>query len=594
MADYYSWLAQNKTIVGSLLVSPNYVMVKDGINAWLQLSGSTGVSNYYVQHYGGSANDLRAYLPMRIEITVNGGTTFVYSVPTTAVITSVGSYYRTAVTGTYRMSIPTDGSAITIETTVTTRYGLSDAATYSFTQQAYGAAKNTVTGPTELVTGKKYTYSFQNPAASQGNVTYRFYLCYFQGSSPVTSGLPTGYYAPVSYTSGISTESISSIDVAVKFNSAPTGYVAPHRIPNGGYYLYLQARLMATFANSDFLQATIGDSYMDITSVTSRTEVDDNLKPVITSVALAGTELQKYGGYVGGKSTAILTVTAQFQCGGSLNYVTVEERIGGAYIQTVTGGRQSRTVYLSIEGERTGEAAFIVTVDDSVWGVSSDAYTENVTIYHYWTPRLDSYSAERCRVGAEGDSGAFYYDGVWYVLDDTGDYAKISWSSFFSPLNNRNSKTLRIKRPRSNTTGNMVTQVITPSAYQESSFLVCPAHKRSSYLIVFILTDDYYQSTGEQGSNTVAYGLPLDTEAATFDFPANGNGLGIGKVAQSLDMLDLAATWTLLVYDDYTDPQNNGTLLIGGYHEDTGSDEKLTDWMRQVEEELYRLDGRLF
>lgn len=145
--------------------------------------------------------------------------------------------------------------------------------------------------------------------------------------------------------------------------------------------------------------------------------------------------------------------------------------------------------------------------------------------------------------------------------DEDGNYAKISFAYAFTPLNNRNSKSITLKY-RVNESNNYTTiETITPSAYSGTYTKVISARVDNAYTIQITMTDDL--------SSPITY-IDLPTAETVFDILADGTGIAFGKVASKPNTLE--TTWDVDVAGLSMDtikssiiPDSNGAHHIGAY-----------------------------
>lgn len=167
----------------------------------------------------------------------------------------------------------------------------------------------------------------------------------------------------------------------------------------------------------------------------------------------------------------------------------------------------------------TSDNSVIISVVDSR-GLSSSR-TFSFTVIEWFSPMVTAISIHRGR----------YSGGVW-TPDDTGNYCKIEWAVKFAPVNNLNSKYLKITAPDGD-------HVITLSSYVQSGVLYSAADTESSYDIVLTLTDYV---------TTFVRTVTLSTAGVVLDIKAGGKGVGFGKVAEYDNCIDFNPQWDVRVY----------------------------------------------
>lgn len=109
---------------------------------------------------------------------------------------------------------------------------------------------------------------------------------------------------------------------------------------------------------------------------------------------------------------------------------------------------------------------------------------------------------------------------------------QIEWAVKFAPVNNINSKYLKITAPDGD-------HVITLSSYVQSGVLYSAADTESSYDIILTLTDYV---------TTFVRTVTLSTAGVVLDIKAGGKGVGFGKVAEYDNCIDFNPQWDVRVY----------------------------------------------
>ena len=189
--------------------------------------------------------------------------------------------------------------------------------------------------------------------------------------------------------------------------------------------------------------------------------------------------------------------------------------------------------------------------------------TDYVTVFPYHRPNMPVCKATRCRVATSGDTELYTYNGVTYTPDENGIYALLQWTVDISPLNNGNSRTLKMRmKPTDSWT------TITLRSYSDSNYMVIGVGEDSSYDIQFSISDDFYTN--------IIFIAPLNTIYAMLDFKHGGTGVAMGKVSELDNVLDIHRNWTLhMPYGTY----------IQNYYQN-GNAVNLYDWMNTVNQRI--------
>lgn len=278
---------------------------------------------------------------------------------------------------------------------------------------------------------------------------------------------------------------------------------------------------VATYAplmpNSPSATATIiCDTYLNNLLVGSTTiNVTLNLRAADVSPSLSLTIADydsyktTYGAFVATKSRLRITAVPSFRYGSTQKAVNILAN-GLSYNSSPITTQPINASATSVYGSVTDSRGFTGNV------------TNTITILPYSPPKL-SYQINR-----SNGSG---------VIDPTGAYMRVDYTVAISPLNNINSKSLKVEyRPVGTET--YTEQTISLSSYSVTSYAVIAISTEYTYDVRITLTDDF-ESTIQTGR--------VPSAAVTMDFLAGGNGASFGKVAENDYELDLAESWKLHV-----------------------------------------------
>jgi hypothetical protein len=213
----------------------------------------------------------------------------------------------------------------------------------------------------------------------------------------------------------------------------------------------------------------------------------------------------KFGCYVQSKSKLKGTVTASGIYGSSIkSYSTV--------FQSVTYSGSSFTTSVPTS---SGSLSLVTTVTDSRGRTASK--TTTVTVVAYSNPGIPSFSVQRC------DSSG--------TADDSGSYAKITYSYSVSSVNSKNSCSMKIEYKRSTATSWAGT-LTSGTAYSASTSVVPTTALSADYQWdIRITVTDYFTST--------TYTAILSSAEVIMDFLASGKGIAVGKTAERENTLDV-------------------------------------------------------
>lgn len=243
---------------------------------------------------------------------------------------------------------------------------------------------------------------------------------------------------------------------------------------------------------------------------------------VTDSTGLKGT----YGKYILGKSKLRIAVAQSLKYSATAASFSIEANGNYYSAYTITTSELASMDYDQV----------VVSLQDSR-GMTATV-TVDISILEWYTPRIIGFSIHRTK--ADGSA------------DDSGAYCRIDWSIQIAPLENQNSRALTITHPEGSTQPAL-------TAYEQSGSLVVAASTESSYDITLALQDDL---------DSFARTLRLSTAGVALDILRGGKGLGLGKVAELSEAVEVNPDWTLICQQ----------LELAGVN--------LVDWMQQVNSEL--------
>lgn len=243
--------------------------------------------------------------------------------------------------------------------------------------------------------------------------------------------------------------------------------------------------------------------------------VPESVKPSVSAItvseATAGLAKQ-FGAYVQGKSTLQVKTTAAGAYGSTISgcRVTVDER---SY-----SGTKVTTQELTHAGKLTVKAE----VTDSRGRVAEK--TTEISVLPYAPPSISDLTLHRC--DAKGH------------LDETGDYVSIHYAFAVSELGGKNTHTVRFAYKRHKAGEDAWAELGSDDAFHAADATLVP----STELVVDYRWDvrltvsDYFGSTESTAL--------LRSSEVIIDLLASGDGMGIGKTAETRGALELA--WQLI------------------------------------------------
>ena len=263
------------------------------------------------------------------------------------------------------------------------------------------------------------------------------------------------------------------------------------------------------------------------TSYSFTLSLPSSVVPTISAVtateATSGLAAQ-FGAFVQNKSTLKVAINASGSYSSTIR----------SYSVSFNGRTYSGNNCTTAAPTSSGTLTLTATVTDSRGRTASRAIT--VSVLPYAPPAITRLSAFRC--DADGNA------------DDNGDYTGISYAYSISSVNSKNTKSAVIQYKRS--TGSSWTNLLTNSAYSANTTVYPTTELLSDYQWDIRLTvSDYF------GSSEMTVTLP--SAEVLMDLLASGDGMGIGKTAETADLLDIG--WAARIRGNLT---VDGNITIGG------------------------------
>lgn len=285
---------------------------------------------------------------------------------------------------------------------------------------------------------------------------------------------------------------------------------------------------------SAVLQTYNGTTLVATTSKNITANVPASVIPNVSAFTAAIAANGLSGLYVQGKTTAKLTATATAGSGSSIKSYTYSG-------PNVTSSTNSTTVtantITTAAIKSSGTLTYTVQVQDNRGRTASK--TVSIAVQPYNTPSISSVSVQRC------DSNG--------NLSDSGTYARYTVNSSYSTVSGKNTRTVTVAYSSNNGSSystETTLQDATDTAgtktgtYGGGVFAVA-----STYLIRFTIKDAY----GATKTMTAS----LKSAARPLNIKSNGKGVGIGKMAETDNLLDVQ--WSERVRQNLT---VDGTLVI--------------------------------
>lgn len=247
-----------------------------------------------------------------------------------------------------------------------------------------------------------------------------------------------------------------------------------------------------------------GNDSVGSNSYTKTCTIPASVKPSVGSITISDTTgcYGTYGAYVKGVSKLKVTVTPTQSYGSAIS----------SYKTTANGSTYTSASFTTGVLKSAGELSVSATVTDKR-GRTSSAKTEKVTVLDYSSPNISKFTVGRC------DANGNPYD--------QGEHAKVTFAYSIASLNGGNSvKKCELKYKKSSETNYTVPTDFDPNDGE----YIFPASTDSSYDVVITINDNL-SSNSRTTSVSTAYVI--------MHWSASGRGVGIGKISELDDLLDV-------------------------------------------------------
>ena len=251
---------------------------------------------------------------------------------------------------------------------------------------------------------------------------------------------------------------------------------------------------------------TIGTSTKTATG-TIPTSVRPTISAVVISEGNTSVVPDSWETFVKNKSKLKFVISASAGSGSSISSITT----------TIDGGTYSGSTITTNTIINAGNLSATIKVTDKRGRVITR--TQNVTVVDYETPNITNITATRC--DKDGN------------VSNNGTYAKVSLAARVYSLNGKNIPTYAIKYKKA-TEDEYTTYTFDSNDPTIDSYVILEnIETGSSYNFMAVVTD-YFNPDGINKSS-----LPLSSVFKTINFKVGGHGIGLGKVAEEEDTLDI-------------------------------------------------------
>jgi hypothetical protein len=282
---------------------------------------------------------------------------------------------------------------------------------------------------------------------------------------------------------------------------------------------------------------------------TAKLTIPDSVVPVCTLDFMdASGHVSRFGGYVQNQTKLLVSVL------GTPAYyspiVSYETKIGERVFTDPT---------FTTTLQEVGEVRLSAKVTDDR-GATSEEVADTITVLPYALPKIEKLAVHRCDEVGEENFG--------------GSYAKVTFSYVITPLNSLNSKTVTLYYKKSTDDDKSWIPVPMDYGYKvENVEYIFSADDGSSYDVYLEVADSF------TGTNPVKLSTSVSTADVIMHFRADAKGMGIGKVSEQSNALDMG--WDIELNDNRI-LQHGVPVEFGGGSGDAPSFNEIANWIYPV------------
>ena len=246
-----------------------------------------------------------------------------------------------------------------------------------------------------------------------------------------------------------------------------------------------------------------GSTNVGSNSYTKTCTIPSSVKPSCkVTVSDATSCYSTYGAYVKGQSKFKIVVTPTEAYGSDIV----------SYKVSANGSNYTSNSFTTDVLKSSGTLSVSATVTDKRGRTSSTA-TVSVTVLNYSAPVIGTFTVGRCNENKEAN--------------DQGAYVIVNYGYSYSSLDGKNSCKATLKYKKTS-----VGTYTIPSDFPTTATgsYVFPAETGSSYDVALVVTDELTTSTKTTSASTAF---------TIMHWSSGGRGMGIGKVAELEDVLDI-------------------------------------------------------
>lgn len=269
-------------------------------------------------------------------------------------------------------------------------------------------------------------------------------------------------------------------------------------------YKKIPSSTTATFTFK--LTTKSGSTTVGTSTKTATGTIPSSVKPSISSVTVteANGTTAALGVYVKNRSKLKFVISASAGSGSSIS----------SYKTTVNGTSYSGSTITTNTITASGTVTATITVTDKRGRTAST--TKSVSVLNYANPYITSLTAFRCN----SDGSA----------NEKGTYMKISLTAGVTSLNGKNTYSYKIQYKKSSVS--TYTTINITGQDQTCTYSTVVAIESTSSYDIKAIAADYFTSV------TIS-AQPVPSVFRTMHFRAGGHGIGLGKMAEYEDVLDI-------------------------------------------------------
>lgn len=325
--------------------------------------------------------------------------------------------------------------------------------------------------------------------------------------------------------------------LTVKLRSGNTVLASPDSFSADGLTVATQQKWFQDLSvtTQNYIEVTVDVTASDgrTASTTFRLEAGDDMAPTISGITFSAEQPTAAmasafpGIYVAGHT--MLKVSATVSAKYSASAWQVNFTIAGSAPTEMSQSSGSKWEGVSVNPVTINGDVVVSAVDSR--GLRSESKLRFSSLTAYSAPSVSAISFHRCREDR--------------TKDDSGGYCLISATFTISPVENKNSKSAAI-------VSSVYSDSETLSSYTQTLEWFFAADIEHSYEITLSAIDTITRMDAT---------VKLSTAGVIMDFLAGGKGIGLGKVAEYSETVEVNPEWTLKVGSIELNGSDLGQLL---------------------------------